>query len=150
MIDVDHRHDRFEQIFSVQENLNKGQKISQADIKEAVIFVNQLRNENDRFDGDVQLALAMANLNFWRGKAGISFEPDLELAMELKSLQKHALAVLGAKRQPASTIDSGYQPIDPIHIKQHVDFAEHNLLVVSKYLGDLINQATPSEPLSQE
>ncbi len=145
MKDSEPKLKRFEQLISVTTSLATGHLVSQGDVKTAVLNANQIRQENYLTDLDVQLALALGNFNFWNRTMRISFDPDKELANELTTLQKRVLLELRARKQHIPTIDCINQPRSHTDIQLDIDTAEHNQLVTSRYLGELINQATPKE-----
>lgn len=120
-------------------------QVRQEDVKTAVLGANSLREEKEyRFDEDVYLAFALANRHFWCSgtKDDISLEPDQELADGLRQLQKSALLSLRIEKDMIPETNCWGQYRHRHDIKLETLGVEDKIIVVSRCLGELINQAS--------
>ncbi len=125
MVDGESKNNSLKQLQSVQSDLEHGRNVSQTDVKEAAKYVNKLRVEYPYRFEVTPFAVALGGQNYWKSEEDrISFEPDRELADELRAIQKVALAELRAKQDGVRASDCVGQPREPFWIQSDIQDIE--------------------------
>jgi len=137
----------FTQVALVTQRLNRGDQVSQAEIKGAVQWAIQLHRNFPTFNSDVMLAIALGNHRFHRAgtESELMITSDEEFADNLRQLQTWAARVLQTEIEHIPDTDHYGKRRDESDIEADTRIAKHRILVVSDYLSQIIAQASPNK-----
>lgn len=135
------------QLVSLLCSLDRDDQVSQVEIKAAVQLAIQLHQDFPNFKSVVMLAFRLGNYHYRRAgtESELNITTDKDFADNLRQLQTTAVQKLQAELEHIPQTDDDGNPRDNMDVEFDILTTKQEIRVVTVYLGQLIDQASPKQ-----